>query len=190
MYQYTRLFGSYRVPLASGRDECPVVKGSRHIAVMLNDRIFTLDIFRKDGRVVPESDLRVALEQILKKSREGGTQAPISVFTSQGRDAWAANRTYLLADSLNQRSLNEVDTALFVVVLDPHEPATLGEANEILSHGDMKNRYYNLSLFLFLSLSLSLFLSLSLAYFYSMYTHVLIPFHLLPHILFISHINN
>jgi hypothetical protein len=143
MHQYTRLFGSYRVPLASGRDDCITVKGSRHIAVTINDRIFTLDIFRRDGTPVPEGDLRVALEQILKKSREGcpRSAAPVSIFTSQNRDVWAANRSALISDSLNHQSLHTVDSALFVVVLDPHEPRTLEQANHIMFHGDMKNRY-------------------------------------------------
>lgn len=155
MYQYTRLFGSYRVPLASGRDDCITVKGSRHIVVLVNDRFFTLDIFRRDGSVVSEGDLRAALEGILKKSREGENQAPVSVFTSQNRDTWAVNRAHLLNDSVNHQSLHAVDTALFVVALDPHAPTTLEEANRIMFHGDMKNRFF--LFFFLLCFSLSLF---------------------------------
>jgi len=145
MYQYTRLFGSYRVPLASGRDDCITAKGSRHIAVTINDRIFTLDIFRRDGTPVPEGDLRVALEEILKKSRDGCPKcgAPVSIFTSQNRDVWAVNRGMLLNDSLNHQSLNAVDSALFVVVLDPHAPRTLEQANHIMFTGDMRNRWFD-----------------------------------------------
>lgn len=140
MCQYPRLFGSYRVPLSSGRDECITVKGSRHIAVTANNRIYTLNIFRKDGQVVPESDLRVALLKILKESKEGAHHDPISVLTSQGRDIWAANRAALVADPVNAESLRAVDSALFVVVLEPHVPTTPDAENHIMFHGDMKNR--------------------------------------------------
>jgi carnitine O-palmitoyltransferase 2 len=67
---------------------------------------------------------------------------PLGVMTTQERDKWATVREHLVTTSVrNQKSLDEIDTALFVLCLDDVELGTdpVGITQSFL-HSDGTNR--------------------------------------------------
>eukprot|EP01087_Luapelamoeba_hula_P011261 TRINITY_DN3036_c0_g1_i1.p1 TRINITY_DN3036_c0_g1~~TRINITY_DN3036_c0_g1_i1.p1 ORF type:complete len:631 (+),score=89.67 TRINITY_DN3036_c0_g1_i1:346-2238(+) len=150
MAQYSRFFGSARLP-RPGRDICPAYTSqARHVLVTLNNQLYILDAFYPtdsgDGlRPLSEADLRKGLEAILQHSSASNLQntAPISVLTADNRDSWAANYAYLSKDSLNEASLAKAASALFNLVLEPEAPTTLQRASELGFYGDTTNRWFD-----------------------------------------------
>lgn len=133
MFQYSRLFGTARVPTENG---CVIGQDSdsRHIVVMCRGQIYWFDVL--DGNndlAISEKDLMVNLQCIVEDASQTPIQeaakGAIGVLSTENRKIWSGLRDLLTRQpgSNNAESLNIVDTALFVLCLDDTEPSNIGD---------------------------------------------------------------
>ncbi|KAM5355609.1 hypothetical protein ACJ41O_002255 [Fusarium nematophilum] len=129
MYQFSRLFGTARVPTEAG---CQIEQDpeSKHIVVMCHGQLYWFDVLDDNSDVImTEKDISINLQTII----DDATQIPIQeaakgalgVLTTENRKIWSGLRDVLTSeiDSNNADSLGIVDSALFVLCLDYAEPA-------------------------------------------------------------------
>jgi carnitine O-acetyltransferase len=142
MDDYRMLFGAVRLP-AAGRDVVVSHLAApnappRHAVVMVNGRIFRLDVVAADGTAVPAPQLRRCLAAMLAAPSNSGTiEACVAALSALDREAWAAARGTLIAGcGANSRALATIESALFVVTLDDVAPAAdSGDSLHCLVHG-------------------------------------------------------
>ncbi|KAL5612102.1 hypothetical protein BROUX41_000350 [Berkeleyomyces rouxiae] len=128
MHQYSRLFGTARVPTENG---CKIeaYPESQHIIVMCHGQFYWFDVLDDNNDVImTEKDLSVNLQTII----DDATQLPIletakgalGLLTAQDRKQWARCRQVLSHEQghNNADCLSMVDSALFVLCLDYNEP--------------------------------------------------------------------
>ncbi|KAM7209455.1 putative mitochondrial carnitine O-acetyltransferase [Naviculisporaceae sp. PSN 640] len=129
MYQYSRLFGTARVPTEAG---CQIEQDpdSKHIIVMCHGQFYYFDVLDDNSDLImTEKDIAINLQTII----DDATQTPIQeaakgalgVLSTENRKVWSGLRDVLTREpgSNNADCLSIVDTALFVVCLDYTEPA-------------------------------------------------------------------
>jgi carnitine O-acetyltransferase len=130
MYQYSRLFGTARVPTDSG---CQIEQDpdSRHIIIMCHGQFYWFDVLDDNSDLImSEKDIAINLQTVI----DDATQTPIQeaakgalgVLSTENRKVWSGLRDVLTREhgSNNADCLGIVDTALFVVCLDYTEPTT------------------------------------------------------------------
>lgn len=116
----------------------------RHIAVIAGGgHVFSLDVLGSDALTpLPTAAIRAGLDAAAACAAELGPVAGpggVGALTALNRDTWADARDRLVADasSAAARSLDVLDSALFVVVLDPVSPseASMSAATKQFLHG-------------------------------------------------------
>ena len=133
MYQYSRLFGTARVPTENGchigQDE-----GAKHIVVLCRGQFYWFDVLDDNSDLImTEKDMAVNLQVIVDDAQETPIQdaakSAIGVLSTENRKVWAGLRDVLLREegSNNAECLNTVDSALFILCLDYTEPQTGAE---------------------------------------------------------------
>ena len=70
-----------------------------------------------------------------------GPSHPLNYLTAIDRDHWAALREELVAREQNRQALAKIDSALFVLCLDDHEPTTAQDVSHTFLHNHGSNRY-------------------------------------------------
>ncbi|PHH52428.1 putative mitochondrial carnitine O-acetyltransferase [Ceratocystis fimbriata CBS 114723] len=129
MHQYSRLFGTARVPTENG---CKIeaYPESQHIVVMCHGQFYWFDVLDDNNDLImTEKDLSVNLQTII----DDATQLPIletakgalGLLTAQDRKQWARCRQVLSQEQgrNNADCLSMVDSALFILCLDYNEPS-------------------------------------------------------------------
>ncbi|KAF4970648.1 hypothetical protein FZEAL_9993 [Fusarium zealandicum] len=129
MYQFSRLFGTARVPTEAG---CQIEQDpeSKHVVVMCHGQFYWFDVLDDNSDLImTEKDICLNLQTII----DDATQIPIQdaakgalgVLSTENRKVWSGLRDVLTSepDSNNADSLGIVDSALFVLCLDYAEPA-------------------------------------------------------------------
>ncbi|KAL1742182.1 acyltransferase ChoActase/COT/CPT [Schizophyllum fasciatum] len=123
MDQYTRLFGTARIPTERGC-KMQVNSESRHIVVVRRGQFYWFPVLDMDNKpLLTEREVIRNLQAIVTdadevKPAEAAHQA-IGVLTTENRKTWSKLRTVLKSTTANNRSsLQLVDGALFVVCLD------------------------------------------------------------------------
>ncbi|KAG2200216.1 hypothetical protein INT47_009854, partial [Mucor saturninus] len=128
MWQYSRIFSVTRVPL----HHCDTLvqanaKEIRHIAVLLRDQVYTLNVYKEVEKNVwilltTEEIENALLTLIAHVEKLSEASVPLSVLTSWQRDNWAVARNHLLAmePTLHRGNLDKIETALFAVALDDY----------------------------------------------------------------------
>jgi carnitine O-acetyltransferase len=145
MTQYGRIFSTARVP-APGRDSVYTFTGARHVVVVHKHQFFTFDaIDSQTGQILSVEQVLRNLEEIVRRGSSSHLrQPPIGVLTTEHRDTWATLRKDLIGlHPQNAISLEKIDSALFVLVLDDMAPPSLEAACEALLHGDVHNRWFD-----------------------------------------------
>jgi carnitine O-acetyltransferase len=130
MYQYSRLFGTARVPTDAG---CQIEQDpdSKHIIVMCHGQFYWFDVLDDNSDLImTEKDIAINLQTVI----DDAVQTPITeaakgalgVLSTENRKVWSGLRDILTREenSNNADSLAIVDSALFVVCLDYSEPET------------------------------------------------------------------
>ncbi|OBZ84040.1 putative mitochondrial carnitine O-acetyltransferase [Choanephora cucurbitarum] len=131
MSQFSRLFGTARVPSQNGCYIAPA-DDARHIVVMARSQFYHFDVLDEHGNgLLKEKDIAANLKAILKDAAntpvEALSQHAMGVLTTENRLNWARLRDELNSDQTNADSLRVVDTALFIVCLDHEEPKDADE---------------------------------------------------------------
>jgi carnitine O-acetyltransferase len=128
MYQYSRLFGTARVPTDNG---CQIEQDpeSKHLIVLCHGQFYWFDVLDDDSDLImTEKDIAVNLQTVI----DDATQTPIQdaakgalgVLSTENRKVWSGLRDVLTREdgSNNSDCLSIVDSALFVLCLDYTEP--------------------------------------------------------------------
>ncbi len=142
MSQYRNLFGTTRIAGLSG-DELATRPDSRHITVLCGGGAWSLDVLSPEGNEASHESLAVRLDEIAASPRPGGE---IGLGTSLPRRDWGALReTIASICPENRGNLERIESALFVLCLDPETPPSLqGKGLHYLSGGGA-NRWYDKS---------------------------------------------
>ncbi|KAI4184529.1 MAG: hypothetical protein L6R41_004680 [Letrouitia leprolyta] len=133
MYQYSRLFGTARIPTENG---CQIAQdsGSRHIVILCKGQFYWFDVLDDNSDIImTEKDMAVNLQVIVDDAEQTPIQeaakGALGVLSTENRKTWAGLRDVLTRDedSNNAECLSIVDSALFVLCLDYTEPRTGAE---------------------------------------------------------------
>ena len=133
MYQFSRLFGTARVPTEHGchigQDE-----GAKHVVVLCRGQFYWFDALDDHSDLImTERDLALNLQAIIHDASETpvpeAAKGALGVLSTENRKVWAGLRDVLTREdgSVNAECLRTVDSALFVLCLDSTEPATAAE---------------------------------------------------------------
>ncbi|KAL9636234.1 MAG: hypothetical protein Q9164_002944, partial [Protoblastenia rupestris] len=133
MFQYSRLFGTARVPTDNG---CQIAQdsGSKHIVVLCKGQFYWFDVLDDNfDLIMTEKDLAINLQVIVDDAQETPIQeaarGALGVLSTENRKIWAGLRDVLTReeDSNNAECLNIVDSSLFILCLDYTEPKSGAE---------------------------------------------------------------
>eukprot|EP00760_Papus_ankaliazontas_P010731 PhM_4_TR14425/c0_g1_i1/m.24278/K00624/E2.3.1.7; carnitine O-acetyltransferase len=163
MSQFLRVFGASRIPgnprdtiqtyttrRPTPADECSttteyVDMNPRHAVVLCRNRFFSLELLTEDGQLVPVDILHKGMRHILRVCEEnpkGGP--PVGLFTTMDRSAWASIRTDMVTTSpKNGVTLETIQSALLVVVLDAVTVSSRDELARVAIHGSGTNRWFD-----------------------------------------------
>ncbi|KJZ75100.1 hypothetical protein HIM_05586 [Hirsutella minnesotensis 3608] len=128
MYQFSRLFGTARVPTENG---CQIVQDpeSQHVVVLCHGQIYWFDVLDANSDVImTERDIAVNLQTIIEDAAQtpihDAAKGALGVLSTENRKVWSGLRDVLTKDpgSNNADCLRIVDSALFVLCLDYTEP--------------------------------------------------------------------
>lgn len=130
MYQYSRLFGTARIPTENG---CQIGQDptSKHIAVLCHGQFYWFDVLDDNSDLImTEKDIALNLQVIIEDAAEipiqEAAKGALGVLSTENRKVWSGLRDVLHREegSNNSDCLNIVDSALFVLCLDYTEPQT------------------------------------------------------------------
>ena len=130
MYQYSRLFGTARIPTESG---CQIGQDptAKHIVVLAHGQFYWFDVLDDNSDLImTEKDVAVNLEVINEDAQQTSipeaAKGALGVLSTENRKVWSGLRDVLSRDegSNNSDCLNLVDSALFILCLDYTEPKT------------------------------------------------------------------
>ena len=160
MYQYSRLFGTARVPTENG---CIIGQDSdaKHLVVMCRGQFYWFDVLdHSNDLIMTEKDMALNLQVIVDDAEETpiheAAKAAVGVLSTENRKIWSGLRDVLTRDddSNNAECLNMVDSALFILCLDGSEPVNVSDlcgnmlcgTNEVVKGvqvGTCTNRWYD-----------------------------------------------
>lgn len=129
MYQYSRLFGTARVPTEAG---CQIEQDpdSKHIIVLCHGQFYWFDVLDDNSDIImSEKDVAINLQTIIDDAAHTpiteAAKGALGVLSTENRKTWSGLRDILTREegSNNADCLSIVDSALFVLCLDYSEPA-------------------------------------------------------------------
>lgn len=133
MYQYSRLFGTARVPTENG---CQIAQdsGAKHIVVLCKGQFYWFDVLDDNADLImTEKDMALNLRVVVDDAEDTPIQeaakGALGVLSTENRKIWSGLRDVLTReeDSNNADCLGIVDSALFILCLDYTEPQTSAE---------------------------------------------------------------
>ncbi|KAL6720215.1 carnitine O-acetyltransferase yat1 [Lecanora helva] len=133
MYQYSRLFGTARVPTENG---CQIAQdsGAKHVVVLCKGQFYWFDVLDDNADLImSEKDMAINLQVIIDDAEETPIQeaakGALGVLSTENRKIWSGLRDVLTRDedSNNAECLSIVDSSLFIVCLDYTEPQSSAE---------------------------------------------------------------
>ena len=128
MYQFSRLFGTARIPTDTG---CQIAQdgGSKHVVVLCKGQFYWFDVLDDNSDLImSEKDIAINLQVIIEDAERIPTQeaarGALGVLSTENRKIWSGLRDVLTREegSNNAECLNIVDSAIFIVCLDYTEP--------------------------------------------------------------------
>ncbi|KAK2590456.1 carnitine O-acetyltransferase yat1 [Conoideocrella luteorostrata] len=147
MYQFSRLFGTARVPTENG---CQIVQDpeAKHVVVICHGQIYWFDVLDDNSDVImTEKDIALNLQTITEDAAQTPIQdaakGALGVLSTENRKIWSGLRDVLTKDpeSNNADCLNIVDSALFALCLDYTEPQDVAALcqNMLCGSSEVKN---------------------------------------------------
>lgn len=123
MYQYSKLFGSARIPTDNG---CVMQsdQNSNHIVVLSKSQFYWFDVLNKSNDLIlSESDLIINFNSIIKDSLNTNpneiAKSSFGILSTENRRVWSKLRnTNLNNNRTNREILSIIDSALFILCLD------------------------------------------------------------------------
>ncbi|KZF20638.1 carnitine acetyl transferase [Xylona heveae TC161] len=133
MHQYSRLFGTARIPTENG---CVIGLDTtaKHIVVICRGQFYWFDVLDDNSDIImTEKDLVLNLQVIVDDAQmtpiEEAAKGALGVLSTENRKVWARLRDILTREegSNNADCLGIVDSALFIVCLDYSEPQSTAD---------------------------------------------------------------
>jgi carnitine O-acetyltransferase len=130
MYQYSRLFGTARVPTEHG---CHIGQDpdSKHIVVLCHGQFYWFDVLDDNSDfLMTEKDMSINLRTIVDDAQQmpiqDAAKGALGVLSTENRKVWSGLRDVMTREegSNNADCLGIVDSALFILCLDYTEPAS------------------------------------------------------------------
>jgi len=157
MYQYSRLLGTSRIPRWA-RDELQTYLHARHIIVLRNNRMFRVDIMDETGgagkhgyeALLNREQIQARLDKIIEEADKLESYPDIGILTTEDRNKWAElNGLLTSTDPANEKSINAINTALFILCLDDTNTTDPVETGKIMLHSNSNRWYDKLQLIVF-----------------------------------------
>jgi carnitine O-acetyltransferase len=126
MYQYSRLFGTARIPTDNG---CQIGQdpNSKHLVVLCKGQFYWFDVLDDNNDLImTERDVSANLQAIVNDAEQtpiqNAAKGALGVLSTENRKIWSSLREVLGKDegSNNSDCLNIVDSALFILCLGLH----------------------------------------------------------------------
>lgn len=133
MYQYSRLFGTARIPTENG---CQIAQDpeAKHIVVMCRGQFYWFDVLDANSDIImTENDVAQNLQSICNDAQltpiQEAAKGALGVLSTENRKVWSGLRDVLSEEehSNNADCLNIVDSALFILCLDYSEPGNTAD---------------------------------------------------------------
>jgi carnitine O-acetyltransferase len=160
MYQFSRLFGTARVPTENG---CHIGQDpdSQHLVVLCHGQFYWFDVLDDNSDIImTEKDIAINLQTIIDDAQQTPIQeaakSALGVLSTENRKVWSGLRDVLTRNegSNNADCLGIVDSALFILCLDYTEPISGADLSQNVlcgtSHvekgvqiGTCTNRWYD-----------------------------------------------
>ena len=143
MNQYKNLLYSTRIPEAGiDRIQQPELgEEPDHACVLHKGHFYKVTVF-ENGNVVSIDDVHAQIEAILEDGQQRGVnKSPVCSLSLTDRDLWAANRSKLIALGENSETLNDVDNAITLLVLDDFTNQSPSKSLEVAVAGPSNNRW-------------------------------------------------
>ncbi|APA05998.1 hypothetical protein sscle_01g007680 [Sclerotinia sclerotiorum 1980 UF-70] len=130
MYQYSRLFGTARVPTENG---CHIGQDpeSKHLVVLCHGQFYWFDVLDDNSDLImTEKDISINLQSIVDDAQQTPIQdaakGALGVLSTENRKTWSGLRDIMTREegSNNADCLGIVDSALFILCLDYTEPSS------------------------------------------------------------------
>ncbi|KRT82430.1 hypothetical protein AMK59_3641 [Oryctes borbonicus] len=149
-WQYERIFNTSRIPGVE-TDRIVHWSDSNHIVVYHKGRYFKVIIYR--GRILKAREIQIQIQQVLDdKSDPLPGEEKVAALTACDRTHWGQVRRNLFNKGPNKTSLDTIEKAAFVVVLDdypyiydPKDPNQLDKCGKDLLHGKGYDRWFDKS---------------------------------------------
>lgn len=149
--QYERLFNSCRVP-GEEVDRFLVWQDAKHVAVYSRGCWFKV-IVHNGKRLLEPVELQVQFDAILNSSAQPSVgEKHLAALTAGDRKPWAEIRRAHFRSGVNRISLNDIERAAFVVILDeeeqsydPADPSKMDRWAHNLLHGKGYDRWFDKS---------------------------------------------
>ncbi|XP_076444856.1 carnitine O-palmitoyltransferase 1, liver isoform-like isoform X2 [Babylonia areolata] len=149
--QYERQFNTTRIPGVE-TDTIVHLKESNHIAVYHKGRYFKVYI-RHKRRLLEPIEIEAMLQRILDDETEPVEgEEHLAALTAVERTPWAKARQQFFSKGKNKASLDAIEKAAFVLVLDtedvdydPNDPTALDHYGRTMLHGKGFDRWFDKS---------------------------------------------
>ncbi|XP_051161929.1 carnitine O-palmitoyltransferase 1, liver isoform isoform X1 [Leptopilina boulardi] len=150
-WQYERLFNTTRIP-GIETDKIIHYQDAKHVVVYHKGRYFKVLIYYKN-RILMPCEIEQQIQQILDDtSSPAEGEEKLASLTAGERTHWAQTRQKYFFKGVNRASLDLIEKAAFIVVLDdvPYEfdkkyPEKLDNYGRILLHGKGHDRWFDKS---------------------------------------------
>ncbi|KAB8303812.1 hypothetical protein EYC80_005186 [Monilinia laxa] len=128
MFQYSRLFGTARVPTENG---CHIGEDpeSKHLVVLCHGQFYWFDVLDDNSDLImTEKDVSINLQTIVDDAQktpiQDAAKGALGVLSTENRKIWSGLRDVMTREegSNNADCLGIVDSALFILCLDYTEP--------------------------------------------------------------------
>ncbi|XP_013409802.1 carnitine O-palmitoyltransferase 1, liver isoform [Lingula anatina] len=152
MAQYGKACSTVRVP-GEDCDELITHKSSKHIVVMRKGLFYQVDMYDANRRMLNVQTLEKKMQWIMDDAdkHEGAlpdVEKNVAALTGLERTDWAKLRQQHFSSGINKESIEAVDRAMFLVVLEHRsfEPTDFTSRSKFLLHGDGKTLWFDKSI--------------------------------------------
>lgn len=156
-WQYERVFNTTRIPGVEG-DRIHHLSDSQHIAIIWRGKFYKLSLYHKSRLLQPREMERLIEKIIADDSPATESEQHLGALTAAERKTWAVARKTHFTKGINRISLNAIENAIFVLVLedqdfefDINDDSKLSRIGEILLHGKGYDRWFDKSFNLIIS---------------------------------------
>lgn len=140
-WQYERVFNTTRIP-GEETDRLQHLNDSTHIAVYHRGKYYRVPITHK-GKTVKPAELQVQFQKILDDvtSVPEKGEKKLAALTASDRASWAKARSQYFSKGVNRTSLDAIEKAAFVLILDDEE-YHYDEVNPLITHMSLKKFFH------------------------------------------------